>query len=61
MITITFGTWVIPTLITVVGLVWALFIVDDSGSYIGGIGNLLALVPVLVISCISWIIWGVFH
>jgi hypothetical protein len=60
MITITFGTWMIPTAITALGLIWALFIVKDSPGYFSGLSNLFALIPVLFVSCIAWILWGVF-
>lgn len=57
-VTLTFGWWVIPTAITVLGLVWALFIVDDGGGWFSGISNLFALVPVLAISAIAWAVAG---
>lgn len=57
--TITLGWWVIPTLITVVSVIWALFIVDDGGGYLSGLGNLFALVPALIVSTISWIVGAV--
>jgi hypothetical protein len=60
MITITFGAWMIPTAITAIGLIWAMFIVDDGGGYFSGISNIFALVPVLFVSCIAWILWGIF-
>lgn len=59
MITITFGSWVIPTAITLIGLFWAFFIVDDGPGYMSGLSNIFALIPVLAVSCISWIIWGI--
>ena len=58
--TLTFAWWWIPTAITVAGLMWALFIYDDGGGYMSGIGNLLALVPALAISMVAWIIAAVF-
>ena len=58
--TLTFAWWWIPALITVAGVIWALFIVDDGGGYLSGIGNMFALVPALVVSCLAWIIAGVF-
>lgn len=61
MITITFGSWMIPTAITLAGLFWAVFIVDDGTGYLSGIGNIIALVPVLAVSCVAWIVWGIFH
>jgi len=59
MIELTISWWMIPTLITVVGVGWAVFIYDDGGGMFSGIGNLLMLVPVLVVSCIAWIIVAV--
>ena len=32
MITISFGSWIIPFSITLLGLCWALLIVDDEGT-----------------------------
>lgn len=58
--TITLYTWMIPTIITVGGLIWALFIVKDPPGYMSGIGNIFMLVPVLFVSCIAWILWGIF-
>ncbi len=54
--TFTLAWWVIPTVITVVGLIWALWIVDDGGGLFSGLGNLFALVPVLALSAIAWAI-----
>ena len=56
MITITLTWWMLPTFITVAGICWALFYVDDGGGMFSGLGNLFALIPVLAVSCISWII-----
>lgn len=47
--------WVIPSIITAVGLVWAATL-DDGGGISSGLGNLLALVPVSVVSAVAWII-----
>ncbi len=58
--TISFAWWWIPTAITVAGLVWALFIVDDGGGMFSGMSNIFALVPVLAISAIAWAVAGVF-
>lgn len=58
MLTITFGSWMIPTVITVVALWWAIFYVDDGGGYMSGIGNILALAPALFVSMVAWIVWG---
>lgn len=56
--TLTFAWWWIPTAITLVGLAWALFFVDDGGGMFSGIGNLFALIPVLTVSAIAWAIAG---
>jgi hypothetical protein len=60
MITLHIYSWMIPTAITLIGLFWAFFIVDDGGGMLSGISNIMALVPVLFISMIAWIIWGIF-
>jgi hypothetical protein len=57
--TITYAWWWIPTIIMVVGLVWALFVVDDGGGWFSGLSNIFALIPVLFVSCIAWIIAGI--
>jgi len=57
-ITITFAWWWIPTIITVAGLIWAIFIVDDGGGFLSGLGNIFAPIPVLVVSCFAWAIAG---
>ena len=56
--TFTFAWWWIPIAITIAGLVWALFIVDDGGGMFSGMSNLLALLPVLAVSAIAWAIAG---
>lgn len=53
--TLTIYWWVLPTLITVLGIIWALTLDDGCGQF-SGVGNVLALVPVLAISTVSWII-----
>lgn len=54
--TLTFSWYAIPTIITIVGIVWAIFIYEDDAGWLSGIGNLFMLVPALIISMISWII-----
>lgn len=52
--------WIIPALITVLGIVWALCIHDDGTSgFLSGLGNLLMLIPVLGASLVAWIIAAV--
>lgn len=58
--TITIAGWIIPLIITVCGCGYALFLHDDGGGIGGGIGNLVLLVPALLVSMVAWIIWGVF-
>lgn len=60
MITITFGSWMIPTAITAIGLIWAIFFIHDGPGYFSGLSNILALIPALFVSCIAWILWGIF-
>lgn len=56
-ITLTLSWWMLPTLVTVAGLIWALFIYDDGAkSYGAGIGNLVMLIPVMAVSLVVWII-----
>ena len=59
MITLSFYGWMIPSLITIAALVWALFIYDDGGGYLSGLGNMFMLVPALGVSLISWIIYAI--
>ena len=55
-ITLSFGAWWIPLIITVVSCGGAMFIPKDDW----GITQIVLLVPALFISMISWIVWGVF-
>jgi hypothetical protein len=56
--TLTFAWWWFPAAFTLLGLIWA-FSIDDGGGIFGGLGNLLALVPVLGLSCVVWFVAGV--
>lgn len=58
--TITIAAYWIPVSITVIGLIWALFIVDGGGGMFSGMANMFALVPVSVLSAIAWIVWAIF-
>lgn len=61
MMTITFTWWLLPTIITVVGILWAtLWVGRNDNSVFAGVEKMLALVPVLIISCIAWIIAGAY-
>ena len=55
--TITFASWWIPTIITIVSILWALLHDDGTSGYFSGLGNILLLIPALGISLISWIIY----
>lgn len=55
MIEISVGYWIIPTIITVIGIAWVLFVGDDT------FDKLLSLIVVLIISLISWVIFGVLN
>lgn len=55
-----FPLWVIPTVITVMSFVWAIFWVDDGGGYFSGLTNLLALIPASLASMIVWIVYAIF-
>jgi hypothetical protein len=61
MMTFTIGTWIIPTLITIISIVWAYIwgMKDDNGGYLSGLGVIFALVPALFVSCVAWIIYAV--
>ena len=60
MITLQLHWWMLPALITVGGIVWAVWIYNDGSSgHFSGLGNIFMLIPVLAISCLSWVIWGV--
>lgn len=60
MLTIHIHSWMIPAFITVVLCGYTLFIHDDGGGIGAGIGNIILTVPALLVSMISWIIWGIF-
>ena len=54
--TITLTWWVIPTAITIICLLFAVYLPTDSDGYGGdGLILLLRLIPALLISMISWI------
>jgi hypothetical protein len=52
--TLTLAWWWIPAAVTLAGIVWALFLVDHGDGIGAGLNNLLALVPVSIISAIAW-------
>lgn len=51
--------WMIPAAITVLSCGYAVFIHRDDPGYGCGLGNIMLLVPVLVVSMITWIIYAV--
>lgn len=60
MLTITFAGWIIPLAITVIGLIWAFFIVDGGSGMFSGMANIFALIPVLVLSSFAWMLYAIF-
>ena len=58
-ITITFGSWMIPVVITIVSCGYALFHNDGSSGYMSGVGNIIMMVPALFISMLAWMLWGI--
>lgn len=56
--TITFNLVWIPILITITTCGYAIFIYDDGGGWFAGLGNIALLVPALLVSMFSWMIWG---
>ena len=58
--TLSFNIVWIPILITVITCGYAVFIHDNGGGYCDGIGNVILLVPALLVSMLSWMIWGIF-
>lgn len=51
---LTFAWWWIPAAITLAGLIWAMFFVDHGDGIGAGFKNLLALIPVSVVSAVAW-------
>lgn len=62
--TIVFGWWLAPLLVTIAAFIWAARIQDTSpaGDYgrIGqGIGNAVVCGVALIVSLVAWLIWAV--
>ena len=57
--TLTYAWWWVPAAITLVGLIWAIFIVDGGSGIGAGLANLFALVPVLLLSAVAWAVAGI--
>ena len=55
--TINFHLWMVPSIITIIALFWALFMVKGYGGTLSGLSNIFALVPALAISLMSWIFY----
>lgn len=55
-LTIELTWWLVPTIITVISLAWALFWPADDGGYLGGIVRLFMLIPALCLIALAWII-----
>ncbi len=50
--------WVIPAVISMVGLIWAAFIVDPGEGIGTGMNNIFALAIVGLVSAVAWAIAG---
>ncbi len=55
--TIILTWWMIPTLITLAGLFWALVVVRQD-LMDGFLANIFALIPVFAVSLVAWIVAG---
>lgn len=49
--------WVFPAAVTVIGLIWSIFMVKGSG-YLAGLSNIFALAVVAVVSAVVWAVAG---
>ena len=55
--------WMIPTSITFIAIVCAFYFGRDNGNahgFLSELGLIFALVPALIVSLISWIIYAIF-
>lgn len=59
-ITITLHWWMLPALITIVAVTFAMTKEKMTGHIGDGLETIFWLVPSLGISCISWIIYAIF-
>jgi len=57
-ITLTFAWWWIPAAITAFGVVYSLFIYDDGGGFLSGLGNLMLLGFWMSIAAVAWAVAG---
>jgi hypothetical protein len=61
MITLTFASWVIPLIITLIVFSYSTFsVVSDKGSWFSGLSAFIFHGIALVISLASWLIWALF-
>jgi hypothetical protein len=58
-LTFTLGWWAVPLAFTVLALVTALALGDDSGDLGSGIAAMLRLGLAVIVSLIAWLIWAV--
>lgn len=52
--------WVFPTVVTLLGLIWALFLVKDNAGYGSGLGHVFAVAIAGLVSTLAWMIAGIF-
>lgn len=57
--TLTLSWWLLPVLITIVALWWAMTKEKFTGRWGQGIETIFYLVPALAVSCVSWIVYAI--
>jgi hypothetical protein len=55
--TITFGYWLIPTFITILGYGTAIYFGTDDDPFVGSLFALLGIGAATIVSLISWLIY----
>ncbi|OOG81521.1 hypothetical protein B0E41_17320 [Hydrogenophaga sp. A37] len=59
-ISLVLGWWAIPTVVSVLALLWAFFWPADDGGFMGGITRILMLLPALFVIAIAWVLAAIF-
>lgn len=57
--TITLAWWIIPTAITILGILWAFFWPADRDGMFGGLTTIFMLIPALAVIAFSWVVAGI--
>ncbi len=58
--TLTFAWWWIPTIVTILALLWAFFWPADRDGIAGGMTLIIMLVPALFVIAVAWAVAGIF-